>query len=65
MTRNVVTCEFSVLNQKISSLSENLQKAADDMKIQNRNVYILHENNKILQNELAEKNEIIKFLREI
>ena len=28
-----VICEFSVLNQKISSLPENLQKAINDMKV--------------------------------
>ena len=30
--------EFSALNQKISSLSENFEKAVNDMKIHNRNV---------------------------
>ena len=58
-------CELLSLNQKISSLSENLEKAVNDMKVQNRNVDLLHENIKILQNELAQKNEIIKSLMEI
>ena len=35
------------------------------MKVQNRNVNLLHENINILQNELAKKNEIIKSLMEI
>ena len=34
------------------------------MKVQDRNVNLLHENIKILQNELAQKNEIIKSLME-
>ena len=58
-------CELSSLNQKISSLSENLEKAVNDMKVQDRNVDLLHENIKILQNELSQKNEIIKSLMEI
>ena len=58
-------CERSSLNQKISSLSENLEKAVNDMKVQNRNVDLLHENIKVLQNKLAQKNEIIKSLMEI
>ena len=52
-----VMCELSSLNQKISSLSENLEKAVSDMKVQDRNVDLLHENVKILQNELSPKNE--------
>ena len=60
-----VMCELSSLNQKISSLSENLEKAVNDMKVQDRNVDLLHENIKILQNELSQKNEIIKSLMEI
>ena len=48
-----VMCELSSLNQKISSLSENLEIAVNDMKVQNRNVDLLHENIKVLQNELA------------
>ena len=35
------------------------------MKVQNRNVDLLHKNIKILQNELAQKNEIIKSFLEI
>ena len=35
------------------------------MKVQDRNVNLLHENIKILQNERAQKNEIIKSLKEI
>ena len=58
-------CELSPLNQKISSLSENLEKAVNNMKVQNRSVDLLHENIKILQNELAQKNEIIKSLTKI
>ena len=60
-----VMCELSSLNQKISSLSENLEKTVNDMKVQNSNVDLLHENIKILRNELAQKNEIIKSLMEI
>ena len=33
-------CELSSLNQKISSISENLEKAVNDMKVQNRNASI-------------------------
>ena len=40
-------------------------KAVNDMKVQDRNVDLLHENIKILQNELSQKNEIIKSLMEI
>ena len=58
-------CELSSLNQKINSLSENLEEAVNDMKVQDRNVDLLHENIKILQNELSQKNEIIKSLMEI
>ena len=52
-------CELLSLNQKISSLSENLEKAVNDMKVQDRSVDLLHENIKILQNKLAQKNKII------
>ena len=48
-------CEFSAFNQKISSLSENVAEAVHDMEVQNRNVNLLNENIKILQNELAKK----------
>ena len=58
-------CELSSLNQKISSISENLEKAVNDIKVQNRNVNLLRENIKILQNELSQRNEIIKSLIEI
>ena len=58
-------CELSSLNQKISSISENLEKAVNDIKVQNRNVNLLRENIKILQNELSKRNEIIKSLMEI
>ena len=57
--------EISALNQEISSLSENLEKPVNDRKVQNRSVDLLHENIKILQNEPAQKNEIIKSLMEI
>ena len=60
-----VMCELSSLNQKISSISENLEKAVNDIKVQNRNVNLLRENIKILQNELSKRNEIIKSLMEI
>ena len=36
---------------KISSLPENLEKAVKDEKAQDRNVDLLHENIKILENE--------------
>ena len=55
-------CKFSELNQKNSSLSENLEKAVNNMKVQNRKVNVLLESIKILQNELFQKNEIIKSL---
>ena len=59
-------CEFLGLNQKISSLSESLEKAVNDNKVQNRNVdFFLHENLEILQNELAQKNEIFKTFMEV
>ena len=58
-------CEFSALNQKISSLFKNVEKAVNDMKVQNKNADLLHENIKILQNEPAQKNEIIKSIMEI
>ena len=58
-------CDFLALNKKISSLSENVEKAVNDMKVQDRNLNLLHENIKILQNELAQKNEIIKSLMEV
>ena len=63
--KSKVMCEFLSLNQKLSSLSEDPEKAVNDMKVQNRNVDLLHENIKILQNELAQKNEIIKSPMEI
>ena len=40
-------------------------KAVNNMKVQNRNVDLLHENIKILQNELDQKNEFIKSHMEI
>ena len=49
-----VMCELSSLNQKISSPSENLEKAVNNMKVQNTNVDLLNENIKILQNELPQ-----------
>ena len=58
-------CGLLSLNQKISSMSKYLEKAVNDMKVQDRNFDLLHENMKILQNELAQKNEIIKSLTEI
>ena len=58
-------CELSSLNQKISSLFKNLEKAVNDMKVQDRNVDLLQENIKISQNELSQKNEIIKSLMEM
>ena len=48
-------CELSSLNRKISSLSENLEKAITDMTVRNTKVDLIHENIKILQNELAQK----------
>ena len=49
-----VMCEHPSLNQKINSPSENLEKAVNDMKVQNTNVDLLNENIKILQNELPQ-----------
>ena len=63
--KNHVMCGLLSLNQKISSMSKYLEKAVNDMKVQDRNFDLLHENMKILQNELAQKNEIIKSLTEI
>ena len=40
-------------------------KVVNDMKVQDRNVNLLHENIKILQNELSQKNEINKSVMEI
>ena len=57
-------CDFSAPIQKISSLSENLDKAVND-KVQNRSVDLLHKNIKALQSELAQKNAIIKSFMEI
>lgn len=57
-------CEFLALNQKINLLSENIDKAVKHMKVRNRNVDFFHEDNKILQNELALKNKIIQLLME-
>ena len=57
-------CDISAPNQKISSLSENLEKAVND-KVQNRSVDLLHKNIKALQSELAQKNAIIKSFMEI
>ena len=54
-----------MLNKKIRSLSENLEKAVNNMKVQNRNVDLLHEIINSLQNELTQKNEIVKSLTEI
>ena len=58
-------CELLSLNRKISSLSENLEKEITDMTVRNTKVDLIHENIKILQNEPAQKNEIIKSLIEI
>ena len=63
--KNHVMCGLLSLNQKISSMSKYLEKAVNDMKVQDRNFNLLHENMKILQNELTQKNEIIKSLTEI
>ena len=57
--------DLSSLHQEISLLFKNLEKAVNDMKVQNRNVDLLHENINTLQHELAQKNEIIKSLMEI
>ena len=51
-----VMCELSSLNQKINLPSRNVEEAVSDMKVQNRNVGLFHENIKILQNELSQKN---------
>ena len=58
-------CEFSALNQKNSSPSENLENAVNDTKGQTRKIELLHENIEISQNELPSKIEIIKSLMEI
>ena len=63
--KSYAICEFLPLNQKISSQSENLKKAVNNINVQNRNVDLFHENIKILQNELLQKNEIIKSLMKI
>ena len=52
-----VIYEFPPLNQTITSLSENLDKGVNNMKVQYRNVDLFHENIKILQDELVQKNE--------
>lgn len=57
-------CEFLTLNQKINLLPENIDKTVKHMKVRNRNVDFFHEENKILQNELALKNKIIQLLME-
>ena len=57
-------CEFLTLNQKNCLPSENIEKAANDMKVQNRIVALLYENIRVLQNKLAQKNKIIKSLME-
>ena len=51
-------CEFLSLNQKISSLFENIEKAVNDMKVQNRNVNLLYENIKILLSQINSNNII-------
>ena len=51
-------CEFLSLNQKISSLFENLEKAVNNMKVQNRNVNRLYENIKILLSQISSNNII-------
>ena len=51
-------CEFLSLNQKISSLFENLEKAVNNMKVQNRNVNRLYENIKILLSQINSNNII-------
>ena len=55
-------CEFLTLNQKNCLPSENIEKVANDMKVQNRIVVLLYENIRVLQNKLAQKNKIIKSL---
>lgn len=57
-------CEFLTLNQKINLLPEHIDKTVKQMKVRNRNVDFFHEENKILQNELALKNKIIQLLME-
>lgn len=57
-------CGFLTLNQKINLLPENIDKTVKHMKVRNRNVDFFHEENKILQNELALKNKIIQLLME-
>ena len=54
--KSQVMCELSFLNHLINSLSENLEEAVNDMKVQDRNVDLLHKNIMVLQNELAQKN---------
>ena len=49
--KSYVMCEFSLLNQKISLLSENLEKAVNDMKVQNRNVDLLHKPKRMKLNQ--------------
>ena len=60
LLKSHVMREFSVLNQKIYLLSENLEKTLNYMKFQNRNVYLLHENIKILQNDSVQKNKVMR-----
>ena len=45
-------------------MSKNLEKGINDMKVQNRNVDLLLKNI-VLQNELVQKNEIMKSVMEI
>ena len=54
--KSQVMCELSFLNHLINSLSENPEEAVNDMKVQDRNVDLLHKNIMVLQNELAQKN---------
>ena len=60
LLKSHVMREFSVLNQKIYLLSENLEKTLNYMKFENRNVYLLHENIKILQNDSGQKNKVMR-----
>ena len=56
-----VYCKFLILRNQIESFTEHTKMSLDH---ENRNIDALHKNIVFLQNELTEKNKIIKSLME-
>ena len=61
LSASYINCELSILRNNIESFTEDAKMSLDH---ENRNTDALHKNIAFLQNELTEKNKLIKSLME-